>query len=498
MSNDKNPREELYQRFRKALSMPVADRYFDEDELVEIYDYAGDLSDDYVQMEVLFCGARLYPESTALSERRALLYLDTSIDDSDKPSPAAGEYLDDNADTVSPIFDIARLEIHRPDDPEAALEFLLNQYESFGDEEIIRFLDLAFDLDCYKWVVANLDRLRSKVRYQPVLVYELMQEADEMLDNELMAQLAEELIESEPFAVNYWVTLFRAQARGEREEEAKSTFDYARALGADDTDALLVLVEAVCNFAPYLYNEAYEILEGLKEEKPDEFLYVDWQCVLLVRAGSTDRAVKLLKAYLAAHPENQQAMRQLLVCNIPEALEYVKRFYEATGGKGFDSEVLAELLNTLSMNAMAYSIIALMQYVSAKDEEIDPRDLCAWVESLFELEKYTEVVALVEAYRSREGGEQLFHMLLHIPLKGEALSFAYMVSLIKVGRFADAEMHFSMIRPYLEELIAESLMPVRMAVRTLFTLADKMRQHPASDTLYWDYFDMLNYGKQDK
>lgn len=89
MSDDENPREELYQRFRESLRRPVSERFFDEDELVEVYDYAGDLNDDYVQMEVLFCGARLYPESQALSERRALLYLDTSIDDTDAPSPAA-------------------------------------------------------------------------------------------------------------------------------------------------------------------------------------------------------------------------------------------------------------------------------------------------------------------------------------------------------------------------------------------------------------------------
>ncbi len=67
MSSDTNPREELYRRFRQSLSQPVTERYFDEDELVEVYDYAGDISDDYVQMEALFCGARLYPESQALS-----------------------------------------------------------------------------------------------------------------------------------------------------------------------------------------------------------------------------------------------------------------------------------------------------------------------------------------------------------------------------------------------------------------------------------------------
>ncbi len=169
MSDDENPREELYQRFRESLRRPVSERFFDEDELVEVYDYAGDLNDDYVQMEVLFCGARLYPESQALSERRALLYLDTSIDDTDAPSPAAGEYINDNFDTFSPIFDIVRLETEQPSEPQEALEFLLTQYETFNDEEMIRFCDLALDLGQYNWLKGesdtSQDRPTTKISY---------------------------------------------------------------------------------------------------------------------------------------------------------------------------------------------------------------------------------------------------------------------------------------------------------------------------------------------
>lgn len=50
MDNDMNPREELYRRFKESLTHPVLDRFFDEDELVDIYDYAGDMDDDYVQL----------------------------------------------------------------------------------------------------------------------------------------------------------------------------------------------------------------------------------------------------------------------------------------------------------------------------------------------------------------------------------------------------------------------------------------------------------------
>ena len=74
--NDDNPRDELYRRFLKSLKEPASERFFDEDELVEVFDYAGDIANDYARYEALFIGARLYPDSQALAERRALLYLD--------------------------------------------------------------------------------------------------------------------------------------------------------------------------------------------------------------------------------------------------------------------------------------------------------------------------------------------------------------------------------------------------------------------------------------
>ncbi len=488
MAEDTNPREELYNRFREALKQPVTDRFFDEDELVEVYDYAGDISDDYVQLEALFCGARLYPQSVPLAERRALMYLDTSVDDSDEPTPAAGSFLGDNPELQTPLFEIARLEVRRPADPVGALEFIMGQYAEFNDEEIIRFVDLAFDLDCYNWVKVNLDRLRAKVKYIPALIYEVMQEADDMLDNDTVAALAEELIEAEPFAVGYWVTLFKAQARAGKEVEARSTFDYARALGADNPDALLVLADSVYNFAPYLYSEAFDILEGLRTENPDEFMYVDCQCAILARSGAGDRAIASLRRFLDAHPEHPRAMRQLLICNVRNVAEYLDRFYEATGGEGFDAATYAELVTTLSMNGAVGSLDALMMR-SGAGVDMDPGDFSSWIEALYALGKYEKIVELLDSHPRRE-------VFVTMPLKGSAVVFAYLVSLMKLGRGDDAQAYLDSVRPTLEAIIEEAPMPVRMSVRCVFTLADKMRQHPADDRLYWDYFDMLNYGKK--
>lgn len=488
MSEELNPREELYRRFRESLSKPVLERFFDEDELVEIYDYAGDLNDDYVQTEVLFCGARLYPESQALSERRCLLYLDTSIDDSDEPSPAAGAYLDDNADSFSPLLDIARLAVNPPSNPEEALEFLVTQYDRFNDEEMIRFVDLAFDMHCYPWVVKNLSRLRAMTDNPPVLMYELVREADTNIDNETMEMAAEELIESEPFSVGYWEMLFKAQARGGKEEEARSTFDYATSLAADDADAILVLANDAYLFAPYLHKEAYGLLEECKKRYPSRFPFTDMQVALLVAADMPGPAIGLIKRFLEDNPGDVSALMQLLRCNITDIGRYIDAFIAEKGVDALRTDDSGELLSALAGSVSYHSLIAL----STRLEDaatMKPDLFCTLVEAYFATEAFGEVVAAVEAYRNMEE-------LMTIPVRCAVVTFAYMTSLMKTGGSDErALMFFETVRPVLEQAIVATSMPMRMCLRLVFTLADKIRRHPSSEKFYWDCFDMLWYSK---
>lgn len=482
MSEELFPREELYKRFRESLRHPVAERFFAEDELIDLFDYAGDIADDYIQLEVLFCGARLYPESRGLAERRILLYLDTTIDESDEPSPGARFFLEDNPEVHTPLFDIVRIELNRPEDPVAALEFFLSQYSTLNDEETIRLLNLAFNLDQYPWVIQNMERLRKTASYLPTLLYEVMQEADRIEDNDTVIKLANELIEIEPFVIGYWTMLFKAYARAEKKDEAMSTFDTACALSADNTDGLMTLAESIFQYAPYLADAAIEILENLKKEHPDDFIYVDCMCALLMKLNMPRRAVDQLTAYLDEHPENAAALRQLLMCNARDAHTYVERFYAITGG--FDEVTLSELFQQLNFISAANSIVALGEAAITHR----PDDLYSYIESLFSLEKYREVAEMGERWPD-------FIQACSHPLRGPATSYCYVVSLMKCGLEEKALAHLREVRPAMENAMVSCPMPVRMAIRCLFTLEEKVRKHPASETLYWEYFDMLSYNK---
>ena len=65
--NEDKERAELMERFGNDLSKPFSERYYSEEELLEVFDTAGDMSNDYVQLEALMLGARLYPDSVALT-----------------------------------------------------------------------------------------------------------------------------------------------------------------------------------------------------------------------------------------------------------------------------------------------------------------------------------------------------------------------------------------------------------------------------------------------
>lgn len=487
MDEEKNPREELYKRFKESLSHPVSQRYFDEDELIDLYDYAGDLHDDYVQLEILLCGARLYPESHGLSERRLLFYLDTSDDNTDQRTEAAAKYLADNPDASSLLFDIARMETSPGDDHEASLEYILHQYETFDDEEIIRFVDLAIDLGQYGWLVENLDKIAEKVPYKPTLYFEVAREADNSYDNETLVKVADQLIELEPFTTNYWIMLFRGQARLDRRDEARTTYDSAKALAADDPVAMLGIADAVYTSAPYLLSDMANTLKAIKEQYQDDFDYTDAYCAMLVQLGNVSMAVNEIKAFLDRHPVTPRAVRQLLMCNSRDCKEYVERFFNnATEEQAleFDIENLAQ---TLNMRGAHYSVDALMSMAMSKNMVFEPY-FSIWMESLFALGKYGEVVELGNRSDALE-------TTLQTPLKGASMAYIYTASLLKTGRYDKAVEYVAKVRPRFERNISDLPLPLRLTLRAFLSLADVIDRKTAEDNLYWEYFDQLSYGK---
>ena len=486
MDEETNSRQELYDRFRQSLSQPLTERYFDEEELVEIYDYAGDVSDDYVQLEVLLCGARLYPDSVLLAERKGLLYLDTTEDYSNERTEAAANYMADNPDSASALFDIIRLQINRPANPEEALSYLLSQYDNLGDEEMIRFAQLGIDLGCFDWLIANLDLIKSKAQYTHALLYELARQADDNEDFKVLLKLADELIEIEPFSPVYWMFLLRAQAKLGMESEARNTFDYAKALAVNSPGAGQALCQIVYDMAPYLANDFLRSLPDLKDTFSDEYSFIEAKSAMLSQTGARDKASQLMRQYLDSHPDDTRAVTQLLLCSPYGCKEYLTRYFTSNPNPVVDLN-LEVTLNTLRVNNMYENICDVCEQALAYGK-LDEQYWILWIEALFALQRYDKIVSLCDSNDSIE-------QTIQSTITAMGLVYMYSLSLIKTGNYDRARALVARIKPVYEQLSTEAPALYRMAIRAFLIYADKIDAHPASDTLFWDYFDFLSFNK---
>ena len=228
-----NPNEELAARFRADLARPVGERFYSEDDLIDIFDYAGDMADDYLRMEALLLGARLYPDSVELTERRAIfyLYLDRK---------AFKAFLDDNPAMDTPLWQILRLNLLTPGDPgvERVLANFVDHCGRLTDEEVIQFVQLAGSVGASDWVLDHLDDLRAHVDYLPTLLYEAAAQAEDRGLYDRAAALVAELTDLEPYNPDYWTMHASISVMRKRYDEAAADIDYALAIDPENLEAM--------------------------------------------------------------------------------------------------------------------------------------------------------------------------------------------------------------------------------------------------------------------
>lgn len=236
MSNkEQTPSEALREKFRAELLKPLSERYFSEDDLINVFDSAGDDFNDYIRTEALLLGARLYPDSMPLLERKAIFYLDTD-------QQLFTEFMEDNEDVATTMFDILRLNLllgFPVREIESRVDNLISNLKFEEDEEVIQFVQTLHTLGLDGWLVKHLDLMKQKVQYLPTLLYEYAYQAeDSTVLSDVAVKVLEELTELEPYVADYWTMLAIAYIRDERIDDATSAIEYALAIEPDNFHAL--------------------------------------------------------------------------------------------------------------------------------------------------------------------------------------------------------------------------------------------------------------------
>ena len=421
-------REALLERFRESLSRPMSDRFFDEDDLIEIFDYAGDLNDDFLRMEALMCAARYFPDSEELLERRGIFYSQYSDD-------ARDQFLKHNPQGGNLILELLAL---RNDNPKPAkakerLAEMLDRYDRLSDEEVIQFVDAASALDCFGWLEQNFDKLRKKAKFEVVAVYEMAVAADVRRDYELSARMFEELTQMEPFNSYYWIQLARAYAELDDAEKSLSAVDYSLAIKPDSPQAMLVKArllqamerpkeeaEALLDSASKLVKDAdVESLRFLSSTysdlgHADEARQTLEKAYAAARDGQEldiipdmlalcpDRADELFDAYYAGYEENSQLMwvswaHQLSLQGFSDLSRKAIECYERNSGEKIPS--LLNVEEAFAAERFDEAIDELKEYVEGLESvSVHDRPTIFTVQllSLVKLKRYKEAQEFCE------------------------------------------------------------------------------------------------------
>ncbi len=324
---------ELYNRFYQTIGRPKSDdTYFDEDDIIEIYDKANDLNDDLVKMEALFYGARMFPQSEALRVRREYLYYYLNND------KAVGLMLERRTvpTTLSRLLAL-RSRSDRGEATYAELEKILGGTETFDDEEVIQFISEASTPENYQWLKSNLDKIRQRCTYLPTFLYEMANVAEEKQDFPTAIAMAEELTMLEPFNIEFWQLLAEIQMGMQEFEDALISVDYALAI---DPDAVRpkILKASILYRLHRRFEEVAELLKSVMstDQFDDESLQV--LTLSLMALGREQEASQIADEYLAKHPESIDALNFILAVGTDDIDSRLNAFAQTDAARSMTSD----------------------------------------------------------------------------------------------------------------------------------------------------------------
>lgn len=317
-------RDKVLAKFRQQLSKPISERFFDEDFLLDVFDYAGDIQDDYIRMEAMMCLARFYPDSELFHERRGIFYSQYSDE-------ARSEFLSDNTECESMIIEMLRLKEKMPEGEDArqALDALIARYEHLTDEEIIQFVGLASSLGQLQWLKDNMPMLREKCDNANVLPYEVAVAADTAHDSAFAIQLLEELTQAEPFNSYFWMALARQYFEANEGEKGLSAVDYSLAINPEAPLSLLVKGRILYAMERPL-DEVLPLLKKASALAPDNLDIARYKASVYFAEGKPEQSRRVLTEAMLHGAPQLEVIPDLLAYGAENPDELFDRYYKLT------------------------------------------------------------------------------------------------------------------------------------------------------------------------
>lgn len=223
--------KKLYIIFRKSLLEGDIEKFYDEVDLLNIYDFAVDENDLFVQFEILRLAARAFPDSPEFGSRGAFFLKDV-LDDSDGARALAAQHKEDS-------FAWAMLNLTFEADADAVrigIENALRHLRMLEDDDVLRLIDLCDEYKLQDWAYDNYEKILSLCTYPDTFLLELAELFYNQGVYDKAIVLLERLTEIQPFNAIVWSRLADTQALNRNLDGALSAVDYAIAIDSDKTE----------------------------------------------------------------------------------------------------------------------------------------------------------------------------------------------------------------------------------------------------------------------
>lgn len=353
--DERDDREQLYNRFINEVKSGKGLSFYDEDDLIEIYNFADDSDDDFGRAEVLFAMSRLYPDSRALLIRKALFFHQTGNFDS-----AAA--LVEKMIPESLYERIIKVRVGGASSAErkSQLKNIIKTASKFDENEIIQLCDLAEDVGEVEWLFAHRDEIVAKCIYKPTFLYDLVNLATLHGNKEVAVQAAEEMTALEPLNLDFWEMYARACFDFGEYEEALTACDYALAIDSSSAEAaeIRMLSEFNLDSEKFLAGCDLNALARLVKDNPDNTQLTRLLVGAYMVRNKTDKAVSLLKKSLERMPLNPEYIEMLLRCSPADGIKALEVLLNEDTGLSEEAVIgWAERLRNIGDYSMVASIL---------------------------------------------------------------------------------------------------------------------------------------------
>ena len=337
-------RQEILRTFSEEIKKPLSEVYFSEEDLAMIFDIANEMGDYYLMNEALLVGARLYPDSSIMTERRGLYYIHE-----EDGGETLRRHLQHNPEMGGVLSDILALNARKgltTSEAEKELDLILRSAETLEDEDVVQFCETAFNLGCFDFLVKNMGMLRAKTPFLPTLLYEMASWAQDDGQYDLAMTYANELIEDEPYNAGYWDLMGRIAEEADKIDKAREAADMAIAIDPSDEEA--VTLKLKCAVALNFVSKAdADFAEDAIKKFPDSTFVVPAALSTLLGAGRNTRAASLASTFLRRHPDNPGAVAFLLENSYYDAERIIKAYLKAHEGDSGNRDTVEKWIDNL-------------------------------------------------------------------------------------------------------------------------------------------------------